>query len=103
LLLLLSPFATETSQELWTKLGHNDQIATQWRPEYKSEYVANMKINLAVQINGKTRWTVEVDSWITQDQALNIIKSSEQFDKYLVGEIRKIIYVQDKICNLIVG
>jgi leucyl-tRNA synthetase len=29
LLLLLSPFATETSQELWTKLGHNDQIATQ--------------------------------------------------------------------------
>ena len=103
LLLLLSPFATELTQELWAKLWNEWKISDQSRPEYKSEYVANMKINLAVQVNGKMRWTLELERGLSQEQVIEKIKSSGEFDKYMTGEIRKIIYVQDKICNIMIG
>ena len=103
LLLLLSPFATDLTQELWTKLGHDDQISSQSRPTYKSEYILSTKINLAVQINGKMRWTLELDRNLTEYEVIEKMKSSGEFDKYMTGEIRKIIYVQDKICNIMIG
>ena len=103
LLLLLSPFATELTQELWAKLWNKWKISDQWRPTYKSEYILSTKINLAVQINGKMRWTLELERSLSQEQVIEKIKSSGEFDKYLTGEIRKIIYVQDKICNIMIG
>lgn len=101
-LMLLSPFATELSQELRSKLGHDSQIAEQPRPEFKSEYISAMPTKLAIQINGKMRWIIEVEKWLSQDAALDLIKSSGEFDKYISWEIKKVIYVPEKICNLII-
>lgn len=55
LLLLLSPFATRLTQQLWTKLGNDTDIHQQSRPIWDESLIADSDIQLPVQINGKMR------------------------------------------------
>lgn len=53
-------------------------------------------------MNGKMRGTLEIAAGISQDELLEKIKADERFAPYIEGkEIAKIIFVQDKIINII--
>lgn len=99
---MMAPFATKLSQRLRTKLWHTDSVHTQSYPTYDDSLIAQQKITLAFQCNGKTRWTVEVDPDITQDQLIELIKLDRHMSTYLQWTIKKIIFVPKKIINVIV-
>jgi Leucyl-tRNA synthetase len=62
----------------------------------------NIKINIAVQINGKTRHIIEVDKNINKDMVIKKIKDNEKIKKYLTDQnIQKEIYVPGKILNFV--
>ncbi|HXH31419.1 MAG TPA: leucine--tRNA ligase [Bacteriovoracaceae bacterium] len=100
--LVLSPYAPHLAEELWQHLGHQQSLAFERWPAYDVNLAKDDLITMAVQINGKTRGTFEVDRDISKDHFFAIIKADEKIAKYLTGTIVKEIYVPGKICNFVV-
>jgi leucyl-tRNA synthetase len=58
-------------------------------------------VKMAVQFNGKVRWTIEVSKEATQDDVMNTVKEDKKLSGYLVGEPKKVIYIPGKILNIV--
>jgi leucyl-tRNA synthetase len=100
--LVLSPYAPHLAEELWHSLGHTKSLAHEAWPQYDANLAKDEMITIAVQVNGKTRGTFEVDREIDKDHLFAIVKADEQVAKYLKGTIVKEIYVPGKICSFVV-
>ncbi|XP_010496176.1 PREDICTED: leucine--tRNA ligase, chloroplastic/mitochondrial isoform X1 [Camelina sativa] len=100
--LLLSPYAPHMAEELWSRLGHLNSLAYESYPKANPDYLKNTTIVLPVQINGKTRGTIEVEEGCSEDDAFVLASQEEKLRKYLDGQsIKKRIYVPGKILNVI--
>lgn len=65
-------------------------------------YLKESTMVLPVQINGKTRGTIQVEEGCTEEDAFKLASMDQKLSKYLDGRIvRKRIYVHGKILNLI--
>jgi leucyl-tRNA synthetase len=98
----LSPFAPHLAEEIWEHLGHKKSISLEPWPTFNAELAKDELMTMAVQINGKTRATFDVDPDISKDHFMALIKADEKVAKYLTGTIVKEIYVPGKICNFVV-
>ena len=95
----LAPFAPHIGEELWQELGGTDSVFhSQW-PECDEEAMKEDEIEIAVQINGKTKAVVCVAADIDKDSAIAAGKAAVA-DK-LTGTIVKEIYVPGKIINIV--
>ncbi len=63
---LLSPFAPHTAEELWELSGHKKSIHLEAWPEFDAARLKGDTVTIVVQINGKTRGTVDVAAWADQ-------------------------------------
>jgi leucyl-tRNA synthetase/8-oxo-dGTP pyrophosphatase MutT (NUDIX family) len=99
---LCAPFATHMTQQIWSELGQEGSIHDSSWPVWDDALIATWSIDLPIQVNGKMRGTIAVASWATQDEVIALARSHENIAKWLEWEVVKIIYVQDKICNVIV-
>lgn len=67
------------------------------------EYLKESTVVLPVQINGKTRGTVQVEKQCTEEDAFGLASSDPKLSKFLDGKtIKKRIFVPGKILNIIV-
>ncbi|MFI3171444.1 MAG: leucine--tRNA ligase [Eubacteriales bacterium] len=99
LVVLLAPFAPHIAEEMWEQLGGKTSVfATEW-PTYDEALTKDDEIEIAVQINGKTRATVVVAADVTKDDAIAAGKVAVA-DK-LTGTIVKEIYVPGRIINIV--
>ena len=104
LTILLAPFAPHLAEELWSELWNQSSIFHQgvW-PKYDEKYLVDDVLTIAVQVNWKVRWTIEISPDSTQEQVFALVKENEKISKYLDWEILKIIYIPWKICNIVVS
>ena len=103
LLKILSPFAPHLCEELWSILGNKESIVKADWPQYDENKIVEDKITLAIQVNGKLRDTIEVDSDISEDDAKTFALQSDKVKKYLEGnEPKKVIYVKGKLVSVVV-
>lgn len=58
-------------------------------------------IDFPIQINGKMRGTLSVAQGISEQSLLEQVMNDESFTKHLTGTTKKIIFVADKIMNII--
>ena len=102
LLLLLAPFAPHVAEELWHQLGEKESIHCQQWPEYNPKLIKEQKIQLVVQINGRVRDKLEVDSNISKEKAEQLTLERENVKKWLSGKtVKKVIFVPDKLINIV--
>ncbi|KKR19075.1 MAG: Leucine-tRNA ligase [Parcubacteria group bacterium GW2011_GWE2_39_37] len=100
---ILSPFAPHMAEELWSLIGNNESIFLQKWPEYNGALIRDELVNLVVQINGKVRETIEVEAGITEEAAQKIALEQEKIKPWLENkEIIKVIFVPDKLINIVV-
>jgi leucyl-tRNA synthetase len=103
LVLLVSPFAPHLAEECWQILGHSESLALHPWPIYNEELCVDEKLVIAIQVNGKTRATVEMDRSISEADASALALSQGQVAKHTQNkQIKKTIYVPGKILNFIV-
>jgi leucyl-tRNA synthetase len=100
---LLAPFAPHLAEEIWYEMGNKESIFKSEWPEYDKKAVIEDEVIIAVQINGKLRATFNVpinsDQKAVESIALNDIKvQAYTKDKKIV----KIIYVPNKILNIVI-
>lgn len=98
---LLAPFAPHISEELWRELGHEETVFDAGWPEVDKSKLVQDFIEIAVQVDGKLRATMEISAKATKDEVL--AQARELLGSRLDGkEIVKEIYVPGRIVNLIV-
>ena len=102
-LIVLAPFAPYLTEELWEKIGEKFSIHEQSWPEYDKKLIKQKTITLIVQINGKVRDKILIESRISENKAKQIALSSVKVKKYLgTKKIKKVIFVQDKLINFVI-
>ncbi len=103
-LIILSPFVPHTAEELWSHLGEKKSIFFQKWPTVPKQTPVSSDSTIAVQFNGKTRGTIQLNPGAAQSQAQAIIKQDQKLNKYLTTrQIDKIVYIPGKIINFVIN
>ena len=104
LLLLLAPTAPHLTEELWTRTGHPYSIHNQPWPGWDEELAREEEVTLVIQVNGKLRDKVTVPVSISEDEAKELALSRERVKAYVKdNKISRIIYVPQRLVNIVVG
>lgn len=96
---LLAPFAPHISEELYHELGNDKSVFTAEWPAYDEKAMEDDEIEIAVQINGKTKAVVSLAKDIAKDDA--IAAGKKALGDKLSGNIIKEIYVPGRIINIV--
>ena len=104
ILLILNPFVPHISAELWSYIKENsniDQIA--W-PKVDKNALVQDEIKIVIQVNGKLRGNMIIS---TEENQISIKEKAMEVDtvKKFIGnksEIKKIIYIKNKLINIVV-
>jgi leucyl-tRNA synthetase len=100
---LLAPLAPHIAEELWQRLGGQGFVSAAPWPDYDPALVQDDVITMAVQVNGKTRGTIEIGVQASEDDALASARTVNAVKNALEGRnVAKIIYKPGKILNIIV-
>ena len=72
-------------------------------PSYSEKLLEENIVPIVIQINGKKRSLINVDHDITEENLLILIRQDQKLNKYFNGkEIRKKIFIKNKLMNLII-
>ena len=96
---MLSCICPHVGEELWSVLGHDDTIAYEAWPQFIEELTVEDAVEIAVQINGKTKGVVKVSKDADKDTVLAAAKDAVK--EKLTPNIIKEIYVPGKIVNIV--
>jgi leucyl-tRNA synthetase len=101
--LMLAPYAPHLAEELWRKLGHEGTLTYAAWPALDEQYLVEDLVTYVVQVNGKVRDQLSMPAGSDEATVREAALASEKVQKWLQGkEIRKIIFVQDKILGIVV-
>ncbi len=101
---LLAPVAPHLAEECWQILGNEKSIFVNpfWYTYDEAALVADT-VNIAVQVNGKLRDTIEIPLNSEQDEVKKAVFANEKVVKHTAGKnIIKEIYIPNKIYNVVV-
>ncbi|MCI5516546.1 leucine--tRNA ligase [Roseburia sp. MUC/MUC-530-WT-4D] len=99
LIILLNPVAPHITEELWQTIGCEGRVYEQTWPEYDEAKTVEANVEIAVQINGKTKGTLMIGKDDPKDDV--IAKAKESIADKLTGNIVKEIYVPGRIVNIV--
>ena len=100
IMLMLVPFVPHLANECLQKLNVNN--SNKW-PKILQKEIANLKIKLVIQVNGKTRDVIEIDRDMDEKKVINLIREKDKIKNFLKGkEIVKHIYIKNKLINFVV-
>ena len=94
---LLYPFSPHISSEIYLLHSNKDISTVDW-PAYEESNLRNPTYELVVQINGKKKFTKEINTGTSQEEAEDICNSEFNIQ---VTDYKKVIFVEDKIINFI--
>ena len=101
-LILLNPLAPHITEELWEQNGFGGYIHQQSWPEYDESKLADDVVEIAVQVNGKLRGTVEIPADASDSEAIAAAKANERIAAELAGkQIIKEIFVKGRLVNIV--
>ncbi len=102
---ILAPFAPFMAEELWLRLGFPFSIHTSTWPEYNPSLIEEEMMTIVIQVNGKLRDQVIVQSAKSkvQSEIEEMALKSERVQKFIEGKkIKKVIFVSGKLINFVV-
>ena len=103
LIKLLYPFAPHITEELNKEVLNNDSLVYSKWPEYEEDKTKNDTFEMIVQVNGKLRDKVIVNSNITKEEMEALATKLPNVLKFTDGhEIIKTICVPNKLVNIVI-
>ena len=102
---LLAPFAPHIAEELWARLGHSASIfdGPNW-PAYDKSKLAETRVTIAVQVNGKLRASIYVATGAAEADVVGAARADVNVSRHLEGASeRRVIYVKERLVNFVVG
>ncbi len=100
--ILIAPFAPHIAEELWERYGHETSVHLERYLEPDERALCVEAITLVVQINGKVRARIAAPAGIGEEAAMELAMADSNVRAHLDGkEIRKRIYVADRLLNVV--
>jgi len=109
LIKVVSPFAPFVAEDIWQSVNkysewkkENSVHLQEW-PIFNEGIIEDFVLTIPVQVNGKVRTEIEVNRDEDESSVKSKVTENEKVKKYLEGkEIKKVIYIKNRIINLIV-
>jgi leucyl-tRNA synthetase len=103
LVIMLAPYAPHIAEELWSVLGNESSVLEARWPAYDERLASAGDVEIAVQVNGKLRSRLTVPRGMAEKDVLARVLADEAVKKFVDGQkVKKVIYVQDRLVNLVV-
>ncbi len=101
---LMAPITPHICETLWEMLGEKDSVVSTPWPEVDETARVRDQITLVVQVNGKLRARMEVAPGCDEEQAMAAAMAEQNVTRHTESkEIRKVIYIPDRLLNIVVG
>jgi leucyl-tRNA synthetase len=102
LVLMVAPLAPHVAEELWARLGHIDSLTYSAFPEADASLAEQQTVTLPVQINGKTRFTIDVVADSGADEIEQLLRAHPAFEQHTEGlAIQRLVIVPGKIASVV--
>lgn len=99
----VEPFAPHIAEEAWSLLGCEGELSYAPWPQVNPKYLIEENATYVIQVNGKVRVTLNLPKDATEDHLLTLAKKDENVLRFLDGkEIAKVIFVPNKLLNIVV-
>ncbi|HWP03663.1 MAG TPA: leucine--tRNA ligase [Gemmatimonadaceae bacterium] len=98
---MVSPFAPHLAEELWERLGHRQSIFDSGWPVYDPELAREEQVEVAVQVNGRLRGTVTVDSNADEALVLAVALSDPNIARHVAGTPKRVVFVPGRLLNVV--
>ncbi|NGX60114.1 MAG: Leucine--tRNA ligase [Chlamydiae bacterium] len=98
----LYPFAPHLAEEAWEHLGETESLTHMSFPKVDTTYLVDTSTTYVIQVNGKLRGSWELPKDKSQEELLSLAKAEPKIAKHLEGEIQKVIFVPNKLLNIVV-
>ena len=103
IIIMLAPITPHLSQHLWWELGEDTPIIDHIWPETDVALLVEETVEIAIQINGKLRATIDLDPKANQETFEEAALNDINIQKFLKGkEIKKVIFVPGRLLNIVI-
>lgn len=103
---LIAPYAPMLAEEIWCNVLTQEYSVhkSEW-PEYNETLATLQVVKIAVQINGKVRTTIDVDSAnaTNEEVVAELARTSEKIAKSLVDKNVQQYFVPGRLINFVIG
>src|SRR5258708_38596466 len=99
LTIMLAPMVPHLAEELWEMLGHTEEtLAHAAWPKFVPELAAEDQVEVVVQVNGRVRGKVPVESGLREEELKKLLLSYAKVAKLLDGlRVLSVVGVPDKL------
>lgn len=100
---ILAPFAPHVTEEIWHLLGEKKSINLSEWPVWDESLIKDDEVKIAVQINGKTRAEIIIEADENEEEVKAIALKEKNIISWVQNkEIKKVIYVKNRIINIVI-
>jgi len=102
LVLMVAPLAPHIAEELWRKLGYPESLAYAPFPEADPGLAAERFVDIPVQINGKTRFTIAVPPDADEGEISELVTGHADYAHHTAHTtVRRLVIVRQRIVNIV--
>jgi leucyl-tRNA synthetase len=102
LVLMVAPLAPHIAEELWSRLGHGESVTYAVFPQAQPELAAEPTVDIPVQVNGKTRFTIAVPTGAGTDEIARLVTGHADYARHTAHTtVRRLVIVPQRIVNIV--
>jgi len=103
LVVMVSPFAPHTAEELWQMLGRADGLTTTSWPAFDADAARADEVVVPVQINGKIRARLKAPAGATDDELRELALADPVVQTHIAGKrILKVVVGKGPLVSVVV-
>ena len=104
ILVLLNPFAPHITKELWLNINPASNIDKQIWPKVDKSALIKNESTIVIQVNGKLRGNMVISTDKNEEEVKNMALKNKEIKKFMPDdyEIKKIIYINNKLINIVI-
>jgi leucyl-tRNA synthetase len=103
LVVMLSPFAPHTAEELWERMGHAEGLTRVAWPSYDEQVARADEIVVPIQVNGKLRSRLTVPAGTSESEMRERALADPVVKTYTAGKtIKAVIVAKGRLINVVV-
>jgi leucyl-tRNA synthetase len=103
LVVMLSPFAPHTAEELWQLLGHDAGLTRVTWPAFDPQVAKAEEVVVPVQINGKIRARLTVPAGLADGDLEKTVLADPAVQSHIAGKtIRKVVVAKGPLISIVI-
>jgi leucyl-tRNA synthetase len=104
LILMLSPFAPHTAEEMWHMMGHPGGLMQARWPSYDPEVAKADEVVVPVQINGKVRARLTLPAALSDDELRERVLADAAVKSHIAAKtVRKVVVAKGPLVSVVVS